>query len=91
MKRSCQRQTAVLVFPGLPHDLVRADAGRRQQNVSSSPHMFLGTIAVRNDRFEPTTIGGRRVDNDSRAHPTDSHASEPAGIPYRTLSSDFVH
>jgi len=48
-------------FPGLPHDLVRADAGRRQQNVSSSPHMFLGTIAVRNDRFEPTTIGGRRV------------------------------
>jgi len=53
--------------------------------------MFLGTIAVRNDRFEPTTIGGRRVTMIPVHIPTDSHASEPAGIPYRTLSSDFVH
>jgi hypothetical protein len=37
------------------------------------------------------TIRGIHFNFDAGAHPADSHSGDPAGIPNRTQTSDFIH
>jgi hypothetical protein len=53
--------------------------------------VFLRAVAIRDDRFKTSAIGGTYIDGDPNAHPIDSHSRERAGIRIRTLPSDFVH
>ena len=53
MKRSCQRQTTVLLVPVLAHDLGRAAAVRRQQHDPARQTCFCGL-------FRSATIASRR-------------------------------
>ena len=82
---------AGLALAGAPHDLVGAEAVGGQQHDPRSPHMLLRAVPGRHDPLKPSTIGGIHIDDDSCAHPTDSHVREPTGIPHRTLPSDLLH
>src|SRR5207248_4091644 len=62
-----------------------------QQHDPRAPHMFLGAVPIRDDRFKTSTIGGFHIDGDPGAHPADSHDCDYTGILSRTLPSDFIH
>ena len=64
---------AGLALGRLPHDLVGAQTIGGQQHDPRAPHMFLGAVPIRDDRFKTSTIGGFHIDGDPGAHPADSH------------------
>jgi hypothetical protein len=76
---------------GLPHDLRRAAAVRRQQHDPRPPDMLLRSVAVCHDRLQLDTIRGTHFNLDADTHPADSHSSEITGIPNWTRMSDFIH
>jgi hypothetical protein len=90
MNRSWQRHRQVLLAC-LLHDLVGAQASGGQQHDPRSPHVFLRAVAIRNDRFKASTIGGFHIDGDPGACPVDLHNREHTGIRIRILPSDFIH
>jgi hypothetical protein len=53
--------------------------------------MLLWTVPVRHDRFEMSPISGADLNDDTWAHPSDSHAHSLSGIPFRSLSSGSIH
>ena len=64
------------------HDLDRADAIGAQKHDPGSPDMLLGAVAVGHHRFETSTVGGRRIDDDPLAHAPDSHPPRAEGNPF---------
>jgi hypothetical protein len=68
-----------------------AQALAGQQHDPHPPHLFLRAVAICHDRFQTTTIGRTDLDDDIFAHPADSHRARAAGIPFRILSSGFIH
>ena len=82
---------AGLGLAGSPHDLVRADAIGGQQHDLGPPDVLLRRVAVLNQGFEPTNIGGRNGKGFSCAHRADSHAETPAGIPSGIQMSGSIH
>jgi hypothetical protein len=59
------------------HDLVGAQPLGSQQDDPGAPNVLLRRVAVAHDRRQPSTISGRHIHSDSRAHAPDSHAHEP--------------
>jgi len=53
--------------------------------------MLLRAVAIRDDRFQTSTIGDAYVDDDILAHPPDSHPAQAQGIPFRILPSGLIH
>jgi hypothetical protein len=82
---------AGLGLPGPSHDLVRADAIGGQQHDLSPPNVLLRRVAVLNQSFEPTNIGGRERERFSSAHRADSHVEPAPGIPFGTQKLGSIH
>lgn len=80
-----------LLVPVAPHDLVRADAVRRQQHDPRPPHVLLRTVPVRHHRFETGTIADAHGHLDSFAHSADSHVHPPHGNREGILMSEANH
>ena len=76
---------------GAAHDLAGAATVRRQQDDLRPPDMLLWTVPVRHDRFETSPISGADLNDDTWAHPSDSHAHSLSGIPFRILPSGSIH
>ena len=91
MKRSCQRQTAVLLTAGGAHDLDRAQPVGRAEHDPRSPDVLLRAVAVIDDRLKAAAIGRAQLDGDACAHHPDSHAATGQGIPNRTHPSASIH
>jgi hypothetical protein len=73
------------------HDLDRADTFGGQEDDFGPPDMLLRGVAVGHDRLQSAAIGGIERDGDPRAHASESHATDPAGIPPRIHPSDLIH
>ena len=80
-----------LVLPGLALDGGRPNTVGGQQIDPYPPNVLLRAIAIRHDRLETSTIGGINRNDDSMAHPQDSHTQRTSGIRYRSLLSDHIH
>ena len=91
MKRSCQRQTAVLATPARRHDLRRAAAFAGQQRNPKPPGVLLRAVAIDRDSGKPLAVGGGNVDDDTGAPASDSHVTPNRGNPKWTQPSDFIH
>ena len=50
-----------------------------------------GDPVHRHDRFETSPISGADLNDDTSAHPSDSHAHSLPGIPFRTLPLGSIH
>jgi hypothetical protein len=61
------------------------------QDDPGTPHVLLGAVTIRHNRFQAGTVGGVDLKDDASAHRPDSHAATRTGIPYGTLPSDFIH
>jgi hypothetical protein len=53
--------------------------------------MFPGAVAVGHNRFQSNTVGGAHIDDDSFAHPRDSHDGASPGIRKGIRMSDLIH
>ncbi len=82
---------AGLGFAGLAHDRVRPDALGAEQHNLRPPDMFLRRVAIFDQRSEPINVGGRDGNGNPSAHPADSHAASPPGIPMGIQMSDAIH
>src|SRR5271168_4021076 len=82
---------AGLRLAGSPHDLVRANAVGRKQHDLGPPYVLLPRVAVTNQGFKPTNIGGRNRKGFSCAHRADSHDATPEGIPSGIQMSGSIH
>ena len=51
------------------HDLIGPQTVSRQQDDRRPPDMFLGTVPIVNDRFQPLTITRIEPDLDTASHP----------------------
>jgi hypothetical protein len=91
MKRSCQRQTTVLLTPALRMISAVPQPSAVQQHDPCPPDVLLRSVSVGYDRLQLVTIRATHVNLDAGAHPADSHFSEIAGIPNRTRMSGFIH
>jgi hypothetical protein len=68
MNRSCHRQTTGLAFARPAHDLVGATAIGGGKDDLGAPDMLLRRAGIRDDRFKPTVIRGRDVNDNSCSH-----------------------
>jgi hypothetical protein len=57
MKRSWQRQTAVLLTPAFRMISARARTIGRQQHDLGAPDVLLGAVPIRHDRVQPGEAG----------------------------------
>ena len=73
------------------HNGLRTEVIRSQQDDPRPPDMLLGRVPIGDDRFKPSVVRGRNIDGNSRAHDTDSHRGNQAGIPNRTLPFGSIH
>ena len=80
-----------LGYACLPHDLVGARSRGRQQHDAGTPDMLLRAVAVRDNRFQTSTVSRSDLNDEADAHRPDSHATSQTGTPDRTLPSDFIH
>ena len=80
-----------LRLAGLVHDLMGADAVRAQQDDLSSPDMLMRGVAIPRERRQTAAVTGLECDGNSGAHPPDSHAMSPVGIPPRIQMLDLIH
>ena len=60
---------ARLTLARSPHDLVGPQTVGGQQHDLRPPDMFLGTVPIANDRFQPLTITRIEPDLDTASHP----------------------
>ena len=74
-----------------PPNLIRADAIGGQQHDPRPPNVLLRRVAVLNQGFEPTNIGGRNGERFSSAHRSDSHDAPALGIPRGIQMSGSIH
>ena len=74
-----------------PHNRICADATGGQQHDFSPPDVLLRRVAVLNQGFEPTNIGGRDGEQPSSAHRADSHSDPASGIPSGTQMLGSIH
>src|SRR5882762_10478883 len=81
MKRSCQRHTQVLLLP-VRRMISTVPRSSPVKRTIRARHTCLRAIAIRDDRFQTSTIGGAYVDDDILAHPPDSHPAQARGIPF---------
>src|SRR5829696_4197281 len=89
-KRSCQRQTAVLLLP-VRRMMAAVPRPSAVASTSGAPDVLLRAVAVRHDGSKPVAVRGGHVDDDPGAHAPDSHAIIATGIPKRTLPSPSIH
>ena len=74
-----------------PHNFVRADPVCGQQHDFSPPDVLLRRVAILNQGFEPTNIGGRNGERFSSTHRTDSQVEPIPGILSRTQMLGSIH
>ena len=73
------------------HNRRRAQPIGRAHHDHGSPNMFLGTVAVVNDCLQALAVSRAKLEVDASSHSLESHASDPKGIPLRTLMSASIH
>jgi hypothetical protein len=80
-----------LRLAGPAHDLIGADTGSAQQNDLGPPDVFVGGVAAPHKRLQAPPASRLESDRNASSHATDSHASNPRGIPGGIQMSDVIH
>jgi hypothetical protein len=80
-----------LALASQAHDFDGAKAVGGQQHNPRSPDVLLGAVAIRHHRFQTAAVGGAHFDDNSFAHPPDSHIRQVEGIRRGTRLLDFDH
>src|SRR3954463_3198069 len=79
MNRSCQRQTHGLDLPVRCRIVLVPRSSAVARMISARPTCFLRAAAIGHHRLQAGTLGGRNLDGDPVAHPTDLAPSRRMG------------
>src|SRR3954447_8438634 len=79
INRSCQRQTHGLDLPVRCRIVLVPRSSAVARTISARPTCFLRAAAIGHHRLQAGTVGGRNLDGDPFAHPTDLAPSRRMG------------